>query len=184
MLRRAPTETRIPLSAARLFFALWPDDAARARLFEFAQTLHRDCGGRLINRDNLHQTLVFLGNVAAERVPQLVALAAKVSVPPFKLEFGITGYWRHNRIVWAAPHATLTPLHTLVEGLGRGLQQAGLHLEDRPYASHVTLIRDARAPAALPLLAFDWPIRDFALVRSVHTLGGSRYEVIARAHLS
>lgn len=156
----------------------------RASFYRLARTLHADCGGRLTPRENLHQTLVFIGNVPAERILRLESLAANVRIPAFKLEFGMTGYWRHNRLVWAAPHATPEPLRMLVAALEQGLQRAGLRCDERPYASHVTLIRDARAPATLPPLAFDWPLRDFALVESVRGGRGRAYRVLSRRALN
>lgn len=136
-----------------------------------------------MQRDNLHQTLVFLGNVAIDRISELAALAADLRTSAFKLEFGVTGYWRHNRIVWAAPQATPEPLLALVAKLERELRQAGFKFDRRPYAPHLTLIRDARAPARLPELTFDWKVVEFALVRSVPIQRGPRYDVIARGRL-
>jgi 2'-5' RNA ligase len=136
-----------------------------------------------VKRDNLHQTLVFLGNVAAEGVTGVAASVANLGIAAFELEFGTIGYWRHNRIAWAAPYETPEPLQRLVSALRRGLQEAGLRMEERPYASHVTLLRDARAPAALPVLALHWPVNDFALVESARGKQGPAYRVLTRWEL-
>ena len=72
----------------RLFFALWPDTAVRDELYRAAQAAHDGSGGRLMRRDNLHQTLVFVGSVAAERIAGLEAAAAAIMVPAFKLAWG------------------------------------------------------------------------------------------------
>ena len=155
----------------------------RGELYRAAQTLHQECGGRVMRRDNLHLTLVFLGNVAREKIPQLEAIAKQHGCTRFDLAFGITGYWRHNRIVWAAPRATPEPLGKLVAALEQALQQSKFRFDRRPYAPHMTLLRDARAPAALPPLAFDWPLRDFTLVESVRGAQGPEYRVLARWNL-
>src|SRR5688572_32720305 len=97
-----PADSGAPRSS-RLLFALWPDDAVRGALYRTAQALHDDCGGRMVKRDKLHQTLVFLGDVAAARMCAIAAFARSLRFSEFTLEFGATGYWRHNRIVWAAP---------------------------------------------------------------------------------
>ncbi len=131
-----------------------------------------------MRRDNLHLTLVFLGDVAREKIPQLEAVAGHRNGAGFGLEFGTTGYWRHNRIVWAAPHATPEPMHGLVTALEQALDRAGFNFDRRPYAPHITLIRDARAPAVLPPLAFDWPVGDFALVESARSAQGAAYRVL------
>lgn len=128
-----------------------------------------------MRRDNLHLTLVFLGNVGCEKIPQLEALAARQRIPQFDLEFGVAGYWRHNRIVWAAPVATPESMRELVAALERALKSEGLHFDLRPYVPHITLLRDARAPKVLPLLEFEWRVSEFALVESARG-----YRVLAR----
>jgi 2'-5' RNA ligase len=162
----------------RFFFALWPDPAVREELYRVAQAAQRACGGRCMRRDNLHQTLVFVGNVAAARTASLQAAAGRVNATPFDLDFGITGYWRHNRIVWAAPRTTPEPLTGLVAALERELAQSGFDFDSRSYAAHVTLVRDARAPAPLPALKFAWAVRDFVLVESGRGARGDEYCVV------
>ncbi len=164
----------------RLFFALWPGHAVRDQLYRAAQDFRHAGGGRLMRRVNLHQTLVFVGAVSAEHVADIVAAAAAVQAAAFELAFGTTGYWRHNRIVWAAPVATPSPLRELVSALEAGLTRAGIEYDDRPYSAHVTLLRDAREPASLPVLEFEWPVRDFVLLESAKDNGGVVYKVAGR----
>ena len=59
--------------------------------------------------------------------------------------------------------------------------KSGFDLESRAFQAHVTLIRKAGEPRALPPLpAIDWPVAEFVLVRSVLSQDGSAYEVIER----
>ncbi len=133
-----------------------------------------------MRRDNLHQTLVFLGAVAREKLPLLEAIADAAAVSAFTLDFGITGYWPHNCIVWAAPNSTPAPLTGLVATLERELARAGFDFDRRPYAPHVTLVRSARTPDSYPALRFDWPVTEFALVESGRGARGVEYRVVAR----
>jgi len=133
-----------------------------------------------MRRDNLHLTLVFLGDVARDNIPQLTAIAAQQRAIAFDLEFGAIRYWQHNRIVWAAPQAVPPPLSGFVAALESALSEAGFDFDHRPYVPHVTLIRDARPPLALPALRFDWPVRDFVLVEAVRDERGAAYRVLAR----
>jgi 2'-5' RNA ligase len=164
----------------RLFFALWPDAVVRDKLYRAAQAAYRGSGGRLMRRANLHQTLVFVGAVADARIERVEAAAADIAVPPFKLDFGTTGYWRHNRIILAAPAAPPPPLAALVDALEAGLTRADVDFDRRPYSPHVTLVRDARAASPLPELKFEWHLRDFALVESGRDADGVAYRVVAR----
>ena len=165
---------------ARLFFAIWPDAAARARLYAHAQALHKDCGGRPMRRDNLHLTLVFLGTVPRTQIAHIEAVAARCGGPRFELALDTTGYWRHNRIVWAAPAVVPAPLRGLVVSLESGLAASGCTFDRRPYAPHLTLIRNAREPRPLPAFELAWPVAEFTLVESTRYERGARYDAIAR----
>jgi 2'-5' RNA ligase len=169
-----------PRLTARVFFALWPDDRVRDALQCHARELLRSCGGRAMRHENLHLTLVFIGDVAAGRLDDLTSMAHAISATPFELVLDQTGYWRHNRIVSALPLTVPEPLRTLVSAIEGGLQQAGFEFYQRPYAPHVTLLRDARAPAILPPLGLDWPVREFVLVESARGTRGAEYRVLGR----
>ncbi len=164
----------------RVFFALWPDDGARDALDLAAHEARRTGGGRAMQRNNLHQTLVFIGDVEDKIVATLKALASRVAASPFTLEFGITGYWRHNHIVWAAPVAMPPALTGLVMALEQELANAGVTFDRRDYFAHITLLRNARAPAHLPRLHFAWPARDFVLLESARGPRGVEYRVVGR----
>jgi 2'-5' RNA ligase len=88
-------------------------------------------------------------------------------------------YWRHNRIVWAGPGALPGPLKQLAGDLRRELLREDFVLEEREFAAHVTLVRKAGPPQALPPLPrVAWPVQEFVLVRSVNSGGSSRYETL------
>jgi 2'-5' RNA ligase len=164
----------------RYFFALWPDPAVRDGFYRAARDAQSACGGRGIRRGNLHQTLVFVGNVAGVRRALLDAAGERIIAAPFALDFGVTGYWPHHRIVWAAPAATPPLLIRLVAELKRELTGAGIDFDDRPYVPHVTLVRGARAPAALPPLRITWQLREFVLVESGSGASGADYRIAGR----
>ena len=162
----------------RLFFALWPDDEVRARLARWSRELHALCGGRTIPAGNLHLTLAFLGNVEDARVAEVERAASEVAPRAISLVLDQPGYWKHNRIAWAG--ATLVPaeLEALVVDLRGALARAGVGFDGKGFVSHVTLLRDAREPKAMPALdPIDWRFDGFALLRSVTLPQGGRYEV-------
>ena len=164
---------------ARLFFAAWPAPGIQKALGKLAQDLKRDCGGRAVPAHNIHLTLAFLGDVARDRLPGLETLAAGVAAQRFELAVTRVEYWRHNRIVWAGVEHCPEPLRALVSGLEQVLAPEGFRFERRPYAPHVTLLRDARrAPPAAEMPAIPWPVTRFALVESVPRERGRVYEVL------
>lgn len=144
-----------------------------------AQDLARECGGRAIPIRNIHLTLVFLGDVARERLAQLEAMAAGVTAPRFDLDVDRIEYWRRNRIVWAGVAVCPGALLTLVERLEQGASSAGFRVDKRSYVPHITLLRNARrAPAASAIPAVAWPVGRFALVESAQSGRGRIYEVL------
>lgn len=172
---------------ARLFFALWPDDGVRRTLDQAGRQLHAACGGRRMRAPNVHLTLVFLGNVEIARLDELRAVAGCVSGLRFAMTLDRLGWWRHNRVAWAAPQETPEALQGLVAQLQEGLRNAGFAFDDRPmFAPHITLLRNARCNGVEmpPLVPLEWAADEFVLVKSVTTDAGAAYEVIGRWGLS
>jgi 2'-5' RNA ligase len=164
-----------------MFFALWPDAEVRRSLLREGAQMHRQLGGKLTRADSVHLTLVFLGDVALERVAALQARAAELRFEPFVLRIEQAGCWRHNSIGWVGPSQTPAELVRLVGSLEQGLADEGFRFDRRPYAAHITLLRKARcAPLEAKVSAFDWPVRDFVLVRSELSGDGSRYTMVDR----
>lgn len=172
----------IPQQKRRLFFALWPGAAQRAALAAWQPPLRELCGGRTMRPDTLHLTLVFLGEVAEQRLQAACLAAQETDFRRFDLQLAAAHYWGHNHIVHAAPLAVPAPLAALVAGLEHGLRRHGFHFEERPYKPHVTLLRNAKwSDAELPSLpVVRWPVRDFVLVQSLSGAQGPHYEVVAR----
>lgn len=168
---------------ARLFFALWPDEAVCGALDGVGRKLRDTCGGRQMRRNNIHLTLVFLGNVEIARIDALRAVGNGVAAPPFVMTLSRLGWWRHNRVAWAAPDVVPDPLLALVNQLQDGLRAAAFAFDERPtYAPHVTLLRNARCEEAKwpAFESIEWAASEFVLVRSVTREEGATYEAIGR----
>lgn len=99
-----------PQEKARVFFALWPKPQERTALAAWQAGLQRLCGGRVMQPDTLHTTLVFLGEVAANQMEALQCAAREVALEPFELRFDAARYWGHNHVVLAAPGVAPAPL--------------------------------------------------------------------------
>jgi 2'-5' RNA ligase len=164
----------------RLFLALWPPAELQA---ELARIPGRVAGarGKPPHRKDLHLTLVFLGDVGAERRDCIEQAVGAVRGQPFELVLDRLGYWARPRILWCAPAVTPEPLLNLVRELQGRLRGCGFHPERRPFTAHITLMRFARPQPARELESpLRWSVRDVALVAS--TLGGPppRYRVLRR----
>jgi 2'-5' RNA ligase len=154
--------------SARVFFALWPDEAERAALAAWQPALHKICGGRTMRANTLHNTLVFLGDVVLHRLEALQLAAQEVEGESFELVFDAVRYWGHNHIAYAAPGDMPPPLGQLVQNLEQRLGKHRFRFEQRAYKPHVTLLRHAQwSDAPLPeMQRVVWRVKDFVLVQS------------------
>lgn len=170
----------------RVFFALWPDAAARTALAAWQTPLGKLCGGSAMRADTLHSTLVFLGEIEAHRLEALQLAAREVAGSAFEIEFDIARYWGHNHIVYAAPQIVPAALAGVVHELERHLRKHRFHFEPREYKPHVTLLRHAQwSDAPLPQMdTVRWPAREFVLVQSLSDEEGAHYEVLAHFGLN
>jgi len=167
------------VAPVRLFFALWPDEGVRAQLAHWIRELHAMCGGRPTRTENLHVTLAFLGSVEGARVAEVERAAGEVAPHAATLVLDRPGYWKHNRIAWAGASAVPRELDALVAELRGALARSNIGFDAKGFASHVTLLRDAREPKAMPPLEpVKWMLDGFSLVRSLTLPRGSRYEVL------
>jgi 2'-5' RNA ligase len=165
----------------RAFFALWPSESIRGELFGWAQACRASSEGRLVRRENLHATLAFLGEIDRGRLPELALLAQELIAERFELVLDRLGYWRHNRIVYAAAASLPAPLAALAAALAQRISRAGLHTEARPYFAHVTLLRAARrAPAGVCVTPVRWQVDTIALVQSARSAGELVYRPLQR----
>jgi RNA 2',3'-cyclic 3'-phosphodiesterase len=169
----------------RLFFALWPDGAVRSALAAAARPLLDECRGRRIPKRNYHLTLAFLGGVPETGLDALRAAAATVRAEAFDLRLDVHGHWRGPEVAWLGCSAPPPAARALGDALWAALAPLGFQPDPRPFTPHLTVLRGCRAcdwPG--PVAPVDWPVRDFALVRSQTLPDGPRYDVVDRWPLS
>lgn len=135
---------------------------------------------RPVAAENLHITLVFLGDINTRQFRQLSQLAGLVAGRAFPLQLNSIGYWPKQEVSFLAPRQVPQPLDNLVSDLRRLAKRAQLRVEKRQYQPHLTLARRClRAPPA-PLTEPDFHLHcsDFTLFESVAQRNGVRYEQI------
>lgn len=165
----------------RLFFALWPGAATRSALYARALALHAECGGRVMRRDTIHLTLVFLGDTPAHELDRLQTLAARLDGQRFAFALDRVGSWKRNRVLWSGPSSVPSALAELENALEGRLRAAGFTLEERAFVPHVTLVRNAgAAPAEAQVAPLTWEVDDFVLVASERDATGAHYRTIGR----
>lgn len=158
---------------------MWPGDEVRGRLVRWSRELRALCGGRAMRPGNLHMTLAFLGSVEEGHLGKVGRAADEVALRAISLVLDQPGYWKRNRIVWAGASAPPPELEALVLELRNALARSRVGFDAKPFAAHVTLLRDAREPRELPELEpIRWEAEGFALLRSELQAAGGGYEVL------
>ena len=162
----------------RLFFALWPPADTARSLAEWAAEVGKQSGGRTTAVENIHLTLAFLGETEPDKA---IAAARDVKAAHHRLPIDAAQYVKRNEMVWVGPAQMPAALAGLAGDLHRALRAAGFALEERPFRAHVTLIRKARMPKAIPPVPpVEWPVDEFLLMRSHTSPKGSTYEPLER----
>lgn len=159
----------------RLFFALWPPADVRAALGALLPSVQ----GRRIPVDNLHITMAFLGQQPSERVPALRAIANTLYLADTTLIIDQLGYFSGKRIAWAGmrhpPASLMATRRTLVDAI----KQAGLAFDaSLAFRPHVTLAREASAPALTQIAPIRWQADRVVLVSSRPGAAGVVYTVM------
>ena len=192
-----------PPDVLRLFYAVPVPDAARARVGELIDRVQAGVGDgtariRWVRVDGLHLTLRFLGPTPARLRPTLEAAADSVAgaVAPFEVTLSGGGAFpslARPRSLWVGVMEGEAELRSLAEALSRTSADAGLELETRPFAAHLTIGRTdgvrlgPAAARALAEAARELEVRFTAdrvvLFRSQLGGGPARYEALHEARL-
>lgn len=162
----------------RLFFALWPDDSTRQEINQLNQQI--DQAGRKLVPENLHVTLLFLGNVEEPIAEAVTELAVNIKGHPLELVFDELDYWKRPRVICLTCQRQPKALYDLVNQLTSMVSAFPIRLENRPFRAHITLSRKAHYRPNLKFTPIQFKAKEFALVQSISTEHGVRYEVLAR----
>lgn len=163
---------------SRLFFALWPDEAARAGMASVMDQLPGDCG-RFVTHRNLHITVVFLGSVTEKQEQCVLTGARHIAMSPVTLTLDTLGWWQRPQVIWLASQKIPDDLVILADKLKTLAGQCGIKTDERPFSPHATLARKVRKQLILPeITPVIWQVRGFCLVRSDTRSEGASYQVI------
>lgn len=101
---------------------------------------------KLVERENLHFTLHFLGDIDDARIPELVSILDEIEGEPFELELSGVGCFRPQRprIIWVGCTSGADQLIRHQGFLGRQLRAQRFPSEQRKYSPHLTIIRVRR----------------------------------------
>lgn len=170
----------------RLFIAIELPDELKRKLERLRMEIP---GVRWVPAEQLHLTLVFLGEVDEATTAILTAQLAQIQTGAFELSpcgIGCFPDRRRPRVVWLGVKPE-PKLLSLAQAVQQTVMAAGIILEERPFSPHLTLAR-LKPPAARELDVFldrhvtttltPFPVQEFTLFQSRLTAQGAVHSQI------
>ncbi len=186
----------------RVFTAVELPPEMRTRIAESTSALLQGVRGvRAVAEESLHLTVRFLGDVAEEALPDVVAALREAvgTVPSGEAEargFGAFPLLQRPRIVWCGVDDLSGAATELEETVAPGLAELGFERDERPFSPHVTVARlrdDSRGVGALVRRLGEeaqagtrfgrFAVHELTVFRSDLLPGGPRYSVVDRLPL-
>jgi 2'-5' RNA ligase len=185
----------------RTFLAVDPGEAIRNRLVSLQNNLARATTDvKWVEEDNLHVTLLFLGEVDERDLAALCRAVGDTAAghAAFTLSVQTVGCFpnpRRPRVLWAGVGAGSQELVALHDALEPPLLKLGCYRrEERQYTPHITLGRvksdrppDRLAEALAKYAAWEageTQVREVEVLSSELTPSGPAYTVLSRGRLS
>ncbi|EFK05839.1 2'-5' RNA ligase [delta proteobacterium NaphS2] len=118
---------------------------------------------RWIKPDNVHLTVVFMGNIPEDKIEAVGDTARKVCAgfSPFDVTPGPVGFFgsrRHPRVLWMGLNGEVRSMGYFRDALQKKLKPFGIKRERRPYKPHLTLGRFRKN-------AHPWPHLDYMMAK-------------------
>lgn len=128
----------------RTFIAINFDQDVKNRLIDIEKSLkNMSEKGRFTSKDNLHLTLIFLGEIAEDRVKLAQLCVKNITAPKFEMIVNRLGRFKRpdGDIYWAGIETDLT-LTSIYSQLYKNLNSYDFYIKDSEYVPHLTLARD------------------------------------------
>src|SRR5579884_1363006 len=189
------------MARLRTFIAVDPGKAIRDRVVALQEVLARTGASvKWVEPENLHFTLLFLGEVEDREIPAVCRAVAEgcqthAAFPLSVERVGCFGNLRRPRTLWVGTGLGTQELVALHDALEPPLLDLGCYRrEDRQYTPHITLgrVRGERSPTAALATALarqaKWQggetnVREIHVLSSELTPQGPIYTVLSRAKL-
>jgi 2'-5' RNA ligase len=187
------------MSRVRTFIAVELTESIRAEIEDLQHEFERaGTEVKWTEPENLHVTLVFLGEVDDKEIPTVCRIAAQAvaGMGPFPLSVEGVGCFpnaRRPRVVWVGVGQGQDELVRIHDALETPLLDLGYRREDRKYTPHITLGRaksdrpTERLSAAIARQAGwkagDMTVTEILVMGSELTRDGPIYTVLGRVKL-
>ena len=174
---------------ARLFIAVNCNDETKNLLLSVQDKIKAQAvKGNFSRPENLHLTLVFLGETPEEQVPVICSAIKEAILPtaaPFTLTFSQTGCFTHSgkELWWIGANnadPSLGILKNIRQRITRCLSAKGIAFDNRSFNPHITLGREIKhnAPIVINRQEIVFPANRISLMKSERSGGMSVYTEI------
>jgi 2'-5' RNA ligase len=169
----------------RLFISINFDQNTKDRFIKIQKSLIKMGKGRLTPPENLHLTLIFLGEVPDEKGSLLSDALKAVEVSPMELKVAQIGTFSEESGLWWAGIEGNRKLNDLQARISAVLSECGSKLGNDKYRPHITLVRDyikgkdfnVKKALSRPFVI---PVSSFSLMRSELNDKGAIYTELGR----
>ncbi|NMA17177.1 MAG: RNA 2',3'-cyclic phosphodiesterase [Clostridiaceae bacterium] len=165
----------------RLFIAINFYPETRSKLVSLRNELRNSSTkGRFSAPENLHLTLVFLGECDKEQTADAKFAMNAVKFEPFAINIGcIDRFKRSGGDIWWAGVSNSEQLTTLYDNLTKKLTEFGFQIEKRKFSPHITLGREIITKESPRLIEeFGQTIDKIELMKSERIAGKLKYSAI------
>ncbi len=151
----------------RLFVAIDLEDKIRDSIYRVAEKLSNVSGLKLVEKENLHITLMFLGEVNEAKVDLIKEKLSEVKAMPFEVKFKGIGFFPSSgniRIIWVGVEKGEEELKALADDIYEKLKRLGFK-RDKEFSAHVTVARVKRRVSGLRELLSEFENEEFGVMR-------------------
>lgn len=163
----------------RLFFALWPNEQTRQKVADITNLLDA-AAIKKYHPENLHVTLLFLGNVESSVEQQLRQRVNKVIAEPISITFDQFSFWSKPAVLCLTATNIPVMFVRLVDAIRELASDCGINIQQPHNNPHITLARKAKTKPAIDFDPVLLEAQSFVLVQSISTQDGSHYQVLQR----
>jgi RNA 2',3'-cyclic 3'-phosphodiesterase len=177
----------------RSFVSIDLDDEKVLSQVESIMSSLSSLGGDLkpVERENIHLTLKFLGNVSGARLDEIKSAFSQVTFPPFSLEIKGAGAFpnlKRMNVIWVGVGEGWSQVELIFEQTEKLLHQLGFSRETRPFSPHITVARVKSGRKRDEIAAFlshltdesfgTFPVASVRLKQSVLSPSGPKYSTL------
>ena len=128
----------------RTFIAIEIPEKIRAEIFHIFEKINGTnlISGNFVEKDNLHLTLKFLGELTGEQLQKVKEKLSEINFSKFDLETDGIGFFPNEnyiRVMWVGlKGAKLLQLQKIIEDK---VYEVGIRKDDKAFSSHLTVAR-------------------------------------------